>query len=145
MQKRHIPLFSFRCFKQNESRKRNVNFNSKGKKKDCASYQNLTSHKKTMLKLSIYQLLHGLILVFIWIDYCRVWGDIFTPKDNNFEIFKCRQKAKNFKKFLIKCPASNAWATIFKNADYSYSPLKVTKLRKFQLFFLFKILYCLHY
>ena len=51
-----------------------------------------------MLKLSIYQLLPGLILVFIWINYWRVWGHFFTPKDNNFEIFKCYQKPKNFKK-----------------------------------------------
>ena len=32
---------------------------------------------------------------------------------------------------LKKSPASDAWAKIFKNADFPYSSLKVTKLSKF--------------
>ena len=32
---------------------------------------------------------------------------------------------KNFKKMLGKSPASNAWAAIFKNADYCWSSIKV--------------------
>ena len=32
---------------------------------------------------------------------------------------------------LRKSPASNAWAAILKNADFSKSFLKVTKLSKF--------------
>ena len=32
---------------------------------------------------------------------------------------------------LRKSPASDVWATIFKNTDFSKSSLKVTKLSKF--------------
>ena len=32
---------------------------------------------------------------------------------------------------LRKSPASNAWAAVFKNADFSSISLKVTKLSKF--------------
>ena len=50
------------------------------------------------------------------------------------------KKSKNLMKMLRKSSAWNAWAAIFKNADFSYSSLKVTKLSKFQLFLFFKIL-----
>ena len=35
---------------------------------------------------------------------------------------------------LKTSPGSNAWATIFKNAEFSQSSLKVTTLSKFKLF-----------
>ena len=54
------------------------------------------------------------------------------------------KKPKNLKKMLRKSPTSNTWAAILKNADFSLSSLKVTKLSKFQHFFLLK-LFCLHY
>ena len=38
---------------------------------------------------------------------------------------------KNLKKMLRKSPTSNARAAIIKNADFSWSSLKVTKLSKF--------------
>ena len=38
---------------------------------------------------------------------------------------------KNLRKMLRKSPASDVWATIFKNTDFSKSSLKVTKLSKF--------------
>ena len=36
---------------------------------------------------------------------------------------------------IRKSPASDAWAAIFKNADFSLRSLKVTKLSKFSVFF----------
>ena len=41
------------------------------------------------------------------------------------------QKPKNFKKMLRKSPASDAYAAIFENSDFSYSTSKITKLSKF--------------
>ena len=41
------------------------------------------------------------------------------------------QKPQNLKKMLRTFPASNAWTAVFKNADFSKSSLKVTKLSKF--------------
>ena len=41
------------------------------------------------------------------------------------------QKLKNLKKILRKSPVSDAWAAIFKNADFPWNSLKVTKLGKF--------------
>ena len=41
------------------------------------------------------------------------------------------QKTQNLQKMLRKSPASYASAGIFKNADFSWSSLKVTKLIKF--------------
>ena len=40
-------------------------------------------------------------------------------------------KNLNAKRMLRKYPASNTWAAIFKNADFSKSSLKVTKLSQF--------------
>ena len=42
---------------------------------------------------------------------------------------------KTLRKTLRKSPASDAWAAIFKNADFSLSFLKVTKLSKLLGFF----------
>ena len=41
---------------------------------------------------------------------------------------------------LREPPASNALAAIFKNADFSYSSLKVAELSDFWQFFLLKII-----
>ena len=41
---------------------------------------------------------------------------------------------------LRKSPASNVWAGIFKNADFSWSYSKVTKLSKFYHFLYLKFL-----
>ena len=38
---------------------------------------------------------------------------------------------QNLKNMLRKSPASITWAAIFKNADFSWNSLKVTKLSKF--------------
>ena len=54
------------------------------------------------------------------------------------------QKPQNFKKMLRKSLAWNAWAATFKNADFSKSSLKVTKLSKFEIFSLFKNIFCLY-
>ena len=40
-------------------------------------------------------------------------------------------KPQNVKKILRKSPASNAWAAIFKNNDFSLSSLEITKLPNF--------------
>ena len=62
-------------------------------------------------------------------------------KEKHFYKKKTLKNPQNLKKMFRKSPASNTWAVIFKNADFSYSPLKVTKLSKFKHFFLF----CFHY
>ena len=41
---------------------------------------------------------------------------------------------KILKKMLRKSPASNTWAAICKDADFSVNSLKVTKLTKYQHF-----------
>ena len=41
------------------------------------------------------------------------------------------KKSKNLMKMLRKSSAWNAWAAIFKNADFGQSFLNVTKLSKF--------------
>ena len=38
---------------------------------------------------------------------------------------------KNLTKMLRKSQASDAWAAIFKNTDFSWNSLKITKLSKF--------------
>ena len=53
-------------------------------------------------------------------------------------IRKWASKTQKFKKKLRKSPVSNAWALIFKNADFSKKFLKVTKFSKYYQFFWFK-------
>ena len=55
---------------------------------------------------------------------------VFFCKENFYKKMSLKNP-KNFKKMLRKSPASNVWAAIFKNADFSWSSLKVTKLSKF--------------
>ena len=53
--------------------------------------------------------------------------------------------SQKLKKMLRKSPVSNNWVANFKNTDFFKSSLKVTKLSKFYHFFLFKIIFYLHY
>ena len=63
--------------------------------------------------------------------------EIISLKKNTFfykkRFYKKKEprKPKNLKKMFRKSPASDALAKIFKNADFSQSPSKVTKLSKF--------------
>ena len=55
---------------------------------------------------------------------------VFLYKKNFYTTMSLKNP-KNLRKMLRKSPAWNAWAAIFKNPDFSYSSLEVTKLSKF--------------
>ena len=54
------------------------------------------------------------------------------------------QKGQNLKKMLRNSPASNAWAAIFEDADFSESSLSY-KIEQILGFFLIYNFLCLHY
>ena len=59
----------------------------------------------------------------------KVQYTFFFYKKNFYK--KEPQKPQNLKKLLREFPASIVWAAIFKNPNFSYSYLKVTKLSEF--------------
>ena len=64
-----------------------------------------------------------LVSILLWINW------IFLYKKHFYKKLSLKNP-HNLKKMLRKSPVSNDWDALFKNADFSWSSLKVTKLSK---------------